>query len=87
MIESKFREYLIKTGHTQKSIDSRVSRLKKVEKLFNFNIDSIIYNKNMVVSVLIELKDKSLDSKNENLSNTIRAYYTCMTNDSIGKIF
>lgn len=83
----KFEEFLRKTDHTQKSIDSRVSRLKKVEELFNFNIDSIIYDKNKVISILMELKDKRLDSKNENLSNAIRAYYTCMTNDSIGRIF
>ena len=83
----KFEDFLRKTDHTQKSIDSRVSRLKKVEELFNFNIDSIIYDKNKVRNILMELKEKRLDSSHENLSHAIRAYYTCMTNDSVGRIF
>ena len=83
MNEEKFREYLTKTNHTEKSIISRISRLKKIEKLFQLNIDSIIYNKIEVVELLNKIK--AIDTKNQNLSNALRKYYECVTNNKIFK--
>lgn len=85
MKEKTFRKYLAKTKHTEKSIISRVSRLKKVEIYFELDIDSIIFNKTSVIQLLNKIK--AIDSQNQNLSNALRKYYTCMTNDEIGKIF
>lgn len=83
MQEINFIEYLTKTGHTKKSIVSRISRLNQIEIKFNLDIDTIIFDKEKVVNLLINLKD--LDTPNQNLSNALRHYYTCMTNEKIEK--
>lgn len=87
MQEGKFREYLTETGHTKKSIDSRVRSLAKIEKLFHFDIDTIIFDREKVIKQLCDIKQLGIDAKNQNLSNAVRKYYTCMTKDEIGRIF
>ena len=83
MKEIEFRIYLEQTNHTEKSILSRISRLKTVERSFHLNIDSIIFDKEKVICLLDKLKE--IDSKNQNLSNAVRKYYECMTNNVIEK--
>lgn len=83
----KYEDFLTLTNHTQKSIDSRISRLEKVEKIFQINIDTIIFDKVKVIKLLNDMKTLGIDTKNQNLSNAVRKYYTCMTNDEIGRIF
>lgn len=83
----KYTDFLRKTNHTQKSIDSRIYRLEKIEKTFHLDIDTIIYDKTKVINLLVDMKTKKIDSSNQNLSNALRKYYTCMTNDELGRIF
>ncbi|MBQ4269275.1 MAG: hypothetical protein IJB97_06480 [Clostridia bacterium] len=87
MNREKYILFLKETNHTEKSINSRLARLKKVEKIFQIDIDSIIYDKDKVKHLLQSLKEQNLDTTNQNLSNAVRKYYTCMTNDVLGKIF
>lgn len=79
MNQEKFELFLKETNHTEKSINSRIARLKKVEKLFQINIDTIIDDKNKIHEILDELKTKNLDTSNQNLSNALRTYYQCIT--------
>lgn len=85
MQEVKFIEYLTKTNHSKKSIISRVNNLKIIENKFNLHIDSIIFDKEKVVSLL--LKIKNIDTANQNLSNALRHYYTFMAEDKIERLF
>ena len=83
MNKSKYEAFLRDTNHTQKGIISRVSRLEKIERCFRFDIDTIIFDKVKVINLLNEIKTLGIDSKNQNLSNAVRKYFECMTNDKI----
>lgn len=83
MNQEKYILFLRATNHTEKSINSRLARLKKIEKIFQIDIDSIIYDKDKVQHLLESLKEQNLDTTNQNLSNTVRKYYECMTGDII----
>lgn len=88
MNEIKFTKYLIETGHTKKSIVSRISKLKSIEEIFSFNIDTIIQDKRAVTELLVKIRNEKLeDRKHTPLSNSLRKYYEAMTNDHIGRIF
>ncbi len=87
MQESKFREYLTKMGHTEKSINSRVRSLAKLENFLHLDIDTIVFDREKVVKLLYDIKSLGIDTKNQNLSNALRKYYICMTNDVLGRIF
>lgn len=78
-------EYLTKTGHSKKSVLSRLNNLTFIENKLKINIDSIIFNKEKVVNLLFKIKN--IDTTNQNLSNALRHYYTFMTNDKIGRLF
>ena len=69
MQKVKFKEYLTKTGHSKKSISSRISNLTLIENKLNVNIDSIIFNKEKVVNLLFKIKN--IDTTNQNLSNAL----------------
>lgn len=83
MNKEKYEIFLRQTNHTEKSIRSRIRHLEDIEKLLQINIDTIIMNRNEVILILKELKSK--DTRNQNLSNALRKYYECMTNDVIEK--
>ncbi len=85
MDAKKYEEYLQNNNHTEKSIKSRISRLRQLENMLNFNIDDIIKDRYKVLKLLKKLKAENLDTYNQNYSNTIRKYYKCITNDEIKK--
>ena len=88
MNDLKFREYLIKTNHTEKSIISRINKLKSIEDHFHLDIDTLISNKEKVIALLIKIRNAKIeDRRHTPLSNALRKYYNCMTNDEIGRIF
>lgn len=88
MNEIKFRAYLTKTGHSEKSINSRISKLRSIENYFQLNIDTIITNKERIISLLINIRNSGIEERRHTpFSNALRKYYTCMTNDEIGRIF
>ena len=84
MNQEKYELYLRTTNHTEKSINSRVARLKKIEQIFEIDIDTIIYDENKVNDLLKELKIRNLDTSNQNLSNSLRTYYKCICGKSLG---
>ena len=83
MNQEKFELFLKETNHTEKSIKSRISRLKKIEDLFQLDVDDIIYDEIKITTLLHKLKAQNLDTTNQNLANALRCYYKCIT----GKIF
>ncbi len=85
MNQEKYKLFLRNTKHTEKSIESRVARLKKVEEIFQIDVDSIIYNEAKVYEILDKLKTQNLDSSNQNLANALRVYYTCITGKTLKK--
>ena len=87
MNKTKYEHYLRSTNHTDKSIIARINNLVKVENYFQLNIDSIINDKDKVITLLREIKRFGIDTKNQNLSNTVRKYYECITGSYIGRIF
>lgn len=76
-----FKEFLFQTNHSEKSIISRVNRLKKIETLFQLNVDTIIHNENEVIQLLLQIKE--IDTKNQNYANSLRKYYECIMNNQI----
>ena len=83
MNQEKYKLFLKDTNHTEKSIESRVARLKKVEKIFQIDVDSIIYDETKVYEILDKLKTQNLDSSNQNLANALRTYYECITGNKL----
>lgn len=87
MNKLKYKAFLKETNHTEKSINSRVRNLERVERYFKMNIDVIICDKSQVINLLKEIREKNIDTKNQNMSNAIRKYYECITKDKVGRIF
>lgn len=83
MNQEKYKLFLRETNHTEQSIKSRVTRLKKVEEIFQINIDTIIYDEVKVYEILDKLKTQNLDTPNQNLANALSTYYTCITGKNI----
>ena len=83
MNQEKYILFLRETNHTEKSIKSRVARLKKVENVFQIDVDCIINDKNKVHEILDKLKIQNLDSSNQNLANALSMYYTCITGKNL----
>ena len=83
MNQQKYKLFLRETRHTEKSIQSRVARLKNIEKLFQIDIDSIIDDENKINEILDKLKTQNIDSDNQNLANALRLYYECMSEKCI----
>ena len=80
MNKEKYETFLRETQHTEKSITSRVARLRKVETLFQIDLDTVIHDKGKVNDLLGRLKKEKLDSSNQNLSNALRMYFECVNN-------
>ena len=88
MDEEKFRDYLLKTNHKKSATETRISKLKFVEFYFDINIDFIINDKEKVIYLLIQIRNADIeDRKHTPLSNAVRKYYECITNNRIGRIF
>ena len=83
MDKQKYELFLRKTNHTEKSIQSRIVRLKKIENIFCIDIDSIIYDKSKVIEILSDLKKLNVDTVNQNLSNAIYKYYECCNGNAL----
>lgn len=83
MNQEKYKLFLRATNHTEKSIDSRVTRLRKVEKIFQIDIDSIIDDENKANEILYKLKTQNLDTSNQNLANALRTYYESITGNKL----
>ena len=66
MNQEKFELFLKETNHTEKSIKSRISRLKKIEDLFQLDVDDIIYDEIKITTLLHKLKAQNLDTTNQN---------------------
>ena len=81
----KYELYLRKTNHTEKSIISRIARLRKIENIFGIDIDNIIDDEDKINSLLETLKVQNLDTANQNLSNALRKYYECMNGNALKK--
>ena len=81
----KYELYLRKTNHTEKSIISRIARLRKIENIFGIDIDNIIDDEDKINSLLETLKVQNLDTANQNLSNSLRKYYECMNGNALKK--
>ena len=88
MQEEEFRNYLLITNHKQIATIHRINKLKEVETFFNIDIDNIIKDKNQVVELLVKIRRARIEDREHTpLSNAVRKYYECMTNDRIGRIF
>jgi hypothetical protein len=79
--EEGFRQYLKKTGHTEKRCESEVLRLKKFEDYLSSH-----KNKKMGAETLEDLKDfvNWAQGKGENVNvllNVLNRYYRCVSND------
>lgn len=88
MNEKRFRDYLLKTNHTENSINSRIAKVKKLEDIFKIDMDEIANRKEQVIKLLIKIRDTGIeDRRHTPFSNAVRKYYESITNDSIGRIF
>ena len=97
MNATKFENYLknktyISKGqiqnYTTAATQKRIASLSKVEKAFNFDIDSIITDRKKVVKLLNDIRIRNLENKTHTpLSNAVRHYYECITGDKIDRIF
>ena len=97
MKEEKFRVWLLEQKrywngkedfYTENSVNSRVKCLKKLEKIFNIDIEEKIKNRDVAIKFLKEIRNRNIeDLKHTPLSNAFRHYYKFATGDFIDKIF
>ena len=97
MKEEKFRVWLLKQKrrwngkvdfYTENAVNSRVGCLKKLEIIFNIDLDEKVTRRNVAIEFLKEIRNKNIeDLKHTPLSNAFRHYYKFATGDFIDKIF
>lgn len=90
-----FKKYLqdsVTIMSKSRSVNSRISKAKKVEILLNINLDDVITERDSMKQILIQLK-KSCEQNNISrsmlytMSNAIRQYYTFKTGEKLPKHF
>lgn len=72
MMEYAFRIFLQKEGKTEKAIDTRITRLNKIESTIG-NVDLIVSNNETMKRALCIIKN--IDCVKQPLSNALRRYY------------
>ena len=84
MNESKLRRVLEEGGeeHTEKAINSRVSRAARAEDALGMDLDYVVSDDERMCRVLIKLRDSGLN-RTDNLMNALRWYYRAIN----GKAF
>ena len=84
MNESKLRRVLEEGGeeHTEKAINSRVSRAVRAEDALGMDLDYVVSDDERMYRVLIKLRDSGLN-RTDNLMNALRWYYRAIN----GKAF
>lgn len=73
MLETEFRAFLENEGKGEKAVNSRISRLNKVEDLLGKSADIAVSNDENMLSALRSIEPE--DFKNRNLANALRKYY------------
>ena len=73
MLETEFRAFLESEGKGEKAINTRISRLNKVENLLGKSADTAVDGDENMLSALRRIE--SSDTKSQPLSNALRKYY------------
>lgn len=77
MREREFAEYLNKDPSIKskvKTVNSRLSKARLVERQFETSLDSIVVGDNLMFQTLCRIKNEMNDN-NGNISNAVRKYY------------
>lgn len=77
MREREFAEYLNKDPNIKskvKAVNSRLSKVRLVERQFETSLDSIVVDDNLMFQTLCRIKNEMNDN-NGNISNAVRKYY------------
>lgn len=76
---SEFEYFIRKTIHSEKSIESRISKGKKAEAILNMSFDEIVKDDNTMFNSLQKLH-KFENPKHTPMQNSLRHYYKMVNN-------
>lgn len=76
---SEFEHYLRKTIHSEKSIESRISKGKKAEEILNMSFDDVVKDDKTVFNSLEKLH-KHEKPEHTPMQNSLRHYYKMVNN-------
>lgn len=74
MRENEFELFLIGKGYTKKSVQSRMAKARKAEKILGKKLDEIVKDDDLMYSSLNELQQYE-DPAHNPMQNSVRRYY------------
>lgn len=76
-----FRAFLASRYPSKKSVDSRMSRARKAERILEYDLDKAVSSDKKMKEALLIIKEQ--DNREENYQNATRCYYEF----KVGKVF
>ena len=73
MKENLFRNFLEREGKGDKAINSRISKLRKVENILHMDADFLVADEKTMLETMHRILPH--DTRNQPLSNAVRKYY------------